>query len=207
MFLRPKYHLPNPKIGEISRRNFRVSAATWKGQNFYQTLGVSKDADIGEIKTAYRRGVRTCHPDVDNSKSATKRFEELSKAYKVLSDPRLRLVYDNHGPEALNFSSEGASVRANKQTENSRFWAGKSENGEDIRQIVELRLEESVLGVSKIVNFTAKSYCKSCQGSGFHPTAPAEPCELCRGSGFVKRRRTLADGLSLFLNKYVIRGI
>jgi len=161
--------------------------------DFYRALDVDRKASLGELKAAYRTAVRRCHPDVDASEEAQARFQVVSKAYEVLSDPRLRGVYDTCGSSGVQSILDGTPLTP---LNGHKRWVGKPSKGEDIRVILPLLLEESVLGCKKKVEFKCSSNCPVCEGSGYHPHAHPERCNLCRGSGTVARNRQLSDGSS-----------
>ncbi|MBV9333373.1 MAG: molecular chaperone DnaJ [Candidatus Eremiobacteraeota bacterium] len=172
-------------------------------QDYYEILGVSRDASGDEIKQAYRALARKHHPDVAHDKSkAEHQFKEINEAYEVLSDPRKRAQYDRFGSVG-NGSSAGmgdfgfgqagfgdifdmffGNVRGGTQTRR----AGP-ERGADLRYDVEIMLEEAFAGTTKDIVFDRMAHCETCKGSGAQPGTIVVPCDRCGGSGMVRTTR------------------
>eukprot|EP00873_Tetraselmis_striata_P037035 jgi/Tetstr1/457299/TSEL_043904.t1 len=168
---------------------------------YYRVLGLEEDASGTAVKSAYRRAVRRCHPDVDSSPAAARRFQArardqpihvieqpslhaISTAYAVLSKPTLRSVYDKYGLAGVRSFLDGKHPQ---HWTPARKFAGTPERGEDIKTVVEIPLEDALLGGNAVVEFESRRYCGACQGSGFRPDTREADCELCRGSGAVTR--------------------
>lgn len=170
--------------------------------DYYEILGVTRDASGEEIKRAYRALARQHHPDVAEDKSkAEHRFKEINEAYEVLSDPNKRAQYDRFGFVA-NGASAGqgdfgfgggfgdifdmffGNVRGAAQARR----AGP-ERGSDLRYDVEITLEEAYHGTSKAISFDRLVHCDACNGSGAAPGTMIVPCERCGGSGVVRTVR------------------
>jgi molecular chaperone DnaJ len=171
-------------------------------RDYYEVLGVARDASNDAIKRAYRTLAREHHPDVAHDKSeAEHRFKEINEAYEVLSDPRKRAQYDRFGytgngsPGGADFGfSPGGfgdifdmffgNVRGAAQPRR----AGP-ERGSDLRYDVEITLEEAYHGTSKAISFDRLTHCETCKGSGAAPGTMIVPCERCGGSGMVRTTR------------------
>jgi molecular chaperone DnaJ len=166
--------------------------------DYYEILGVARDASEDEIKRAYRRLARKHHPDVSHDKSdAELRFKEINEAYEVLSDPSKRAQYDRFGvagngagaPGGFGFESgsfgdifdmffgnvRGAPTRR----------AGPA-RGTDLRYDLQITLEEAFSGTTKEIEFNHLAQCVVCQGSGARPGTLVTPCASCRGTGIVR---------------------
>ncbi len=173
-------------------------------RDFYEILGVSRDADVKTIKQAYRRLAMEYHPDRNpGNPEAEARFKDASEAYGVLSDPEKRELYDRYGHEGLQgqggftgvediFSSFGDIF--------SEFFAGdifgrrrgsrppRPARGADLRYDLVLTFEEALRGTKKSIELAQLRRCQTCDGIGAEPgTAPAM-CPTCRGHGQVVQR-------------------
>ncbi len=167
-------------------------------KDFYASLGVNRNADEKDIKSAYRKLARKYHPDVNpNDPSAEAKFKEISAAYEVLSDPEKRKLYDRHGQnwEAtqgadfnVNFDGQGAG---NFDTIFETFFSsgGFGDSGpsvvepRDIEKTIEVTLEEIDSGTSRTLTYQALDACKSCDGSGTVQLRTGRDCPNCNGSG------------------------
>ena len=162
-------------------------------RDFYEVLGVSRDASDGEIKKAFRRLAREHHPDRNaGDADAEERFKEVASAYKVLSDPEQRARYDRFGHEGLGGGAAGFGA-----TEDifsafgdlfSDFFGGgrrRPARGADLRLDLEISFAEAVHGVSKEVEIPRRESCETCTGSGAKPGTSPESCSVCGGKGQV----------------------
>ena len=167
--------------------------------DYYEILGVARDASGDEIKQAYRRLARTHHPDVSHDKSAAEhRFKAINEAYEVLSDPDKRAQYDRFGavgngaghgqgfgfdPGSFGdiFDMFFGNVRSSARTRH----AGP-ERGSDLRYDLEISLEEAFAGTSREIEFTHMAQCEACRGSGARMGTLVTPCTTCGGSGAVR---------------------
>ena len=178
--------------------------------DYYQLLGVDREAGSEEIKRAYRRLARQYHPDVNgNDPEAVERFKEISKAYSVLSDPEKRQRYDAYGEAGIDgfagpagdpFAGFGASFDdllgaffgggdpfASRPRSRSR-----ARRGESIGMRLRLPFTEAVFGVSKDVRVRAAAACGRCGGSGAKQGTEPTVCSRCNGSG---QQRTVRQSL------------
>lgn len=175
-------------------------------KDYYETLGVSKDASDEEIKRSFRKLAKQYHPDVNKEPGAEAKFKEIGEAYAILSDPNKRKQYDqfgsaafeNGGPGAGGFSSGGFDF-GDIDLESilrdvfggggfSSFTSGgsrSSRRGSDSRCVVNLTFEEACFGCEKIIEVDVKDVCPSCDGKGGHGE---RKCSTCGGNGVVLER-------------------
>jgi len=182
-------------------------------RDYYEVLGVSRNATADEIKKAYRRLARQYHPDVNsNNKEAEEIFKEINEAYEVLSDPRKRETYDRFGHQGLSgtyapgtgFGFEGfGDVGGFGDIFDMFFGTGtrsetrrrsSSEPGADLQYEIEITLEEAAAGVEKQLRMARLERCEACHGAGFPPDSPPVTCNECRGTGQVEYRRATILG-------------
>lgn len=173
-------------------------------KDYYEILGVSKNATQEEIKKAYRKLAFKYHPDQNpGNKEAEEKFKELTEAYSVLSDEQKRAQYDRFGHEGLNgagasnmdFSdifSHFADIFGGGGFE--EFFGGGSRKssrgikGTDIKVTLKLTLEEIAQGCEKKIKFKKDIACDSCHGSGAEHPDDLVACPTCKGTGQVKQR-------------------
>jgi molecular chaperone DnaJ len=172
-------------------------------RDYYEVLGVSRQASGEDIKRAYRSLARRHHPDVANDKSkAEHHFKEINEAYEVLSDPRKRAQYDRFGYVGngaaggmgdFGFGPSGFGdifdiFFGNARGATAARRAGP-ERGSDLRYDVEITLEEAYHGATKEIVFDRLAQCQICKGSGAKPGTMIVPCDRCGGSGSVRTAR------------------
>lgn len=172
--------------------------------DYYEILGVEKNASKDEIKSAFRRKARTLHPDVNKAPDAEEKFKELGKAYETLMDDNKRATYDRYGEDGLknagfntNGPFEGGFGDLN-DIFNSFFggfggfgFGGRPDPnapqpGDDIRADVEITFEEAVFGVEKEVKFDHLELCPECGGTGAEKGSKPVTCPTCGGAGQVQ---------------------
>ncbi|HEY2476698.1 MAG TPA: molecular chaperone DnaJ [Candidatus Cybelea sp.] len=169
--------------------------------DYYELLGVARNASGDEIKRAYRNLARQHHPDVATDKSkAEHHFKEINEAYEVLSDPNKRAQYDRFGVVG-NGSSAGPGDFFGGGAFGDifdMFFSGMRgpqprrtgpERGADLRYDLEITLEEAFAGTNKEVVFGRLGECEACKGSGAKPGTLVTPCEWCRGTGTMRTVR------------------
>lgn len=179
-------------------------------RDYYEVLGVDKNADKKTIKKAYRKLAMKYHPDVNHEEGAEEKFKELSEAYGVLSDDEKRKRYDQFGHAGMDgFSQEDIFNNINFEDIFNGFGfgggsqggfgsifdlfgfggesSGPSGRGQDISQIVELTLEEVASGVSKDLDVRHKKKCPICNGTRAEPGSSVKTCPQCNGAGQVKQ--------------------
>lgn len=172
--------------------------------NFYETLGVSKDASQAEIKSAFRKKARELHPDVNKAPEAESMFKELGKAYETLSNEEKRSLYDRYGEEGLagaGYDSSGpfdfGFGDINDIFESffggmGGFGGGRQQvdpnapqRGHDLRLDIKLEFEEAAFGVEKEIKIDHLEMCKECYGTGAEPGTKPTVCPDCNGQGRV----------------------
>jgi len=171
-------------------------------RDYYDVLGVSRNADTSEIKSAFRRLARQYHPDVSQEAGAEEKFKELNAAYEVLSNDEKRARYDRFGHAGVNGAAGGGygpgaagfgGFEDIFDMFNSAFGEAvsgrrrSSTGGRDRRVDVTIDFTEAIFGVEKEIEFQRLAACGVCDGSGAaagsHPTA----CRTCNGSGEVRQ--------------------
>jgi molecular chaperone DnaJ len=174
--------------------------------DFYQLLGVARDASDADIKKAYRKLAMEYHPDRNGSADAEARFKEIAEAYEILRDPQKRAAYDRYGRAGVGAGAGGHGFHHVDLSEaleifmrdfgglsglESLFGGGRaqaeSRRGQDIRVTVKLTLGEVATGVKKTVKLRTLERCDSCGGTGARPGTRPLACSTCGGSGEVRR--------------------
>jgi molecular chaperone DnaJ len=173
--------------------------------DFYQTLGVARNASDAEIKTAYRKLAMTYHPDRNNgSKDAEEKFKEITEAYDVLRDPDKRAMYDRYGEAGLRGGAGFHHVDLSEALSifmrdlgglggfGDLFGGGMSRGsgprtGSDIKIAMPMTLLEVATGAEKKVTVRLLEPCDRCEGRGAEPGSSPVTCTTCRGSGEVRR--------------------
>jgi molecular chaperone DnaJ len=176
-------------------------------RDYYEVLGVPRDADADTIKKAYRRAALDCHPDRHPGDHACEeRFKEVSEAYQVLSEPQKREIYDRYGHEGLDGAGFSGLVNVEDIFEHfddvfSDFFGfgggGRRPRarrsaprvGRDLRKAATLTLREAAFGVTKTVHVGRPVPCTDCGGSGARRGTAPHPCTACRGRGQVTHAR------------------
>jgi molecular chaperone DnaJ len=171
--------------------------------DYYELLGVSRNAGLDEIKSAYRQLALKYHPDRNpGDKSAEELFKRISEAYQVLSDPEKRQLYDLYGEAAFNgmdlggFGGFNDLFRGFGDIFEDFFNFGRSRQrgpqpqpGADLRHRLTLTLEEVVQGVDADLEITRRISCPTCQGTGMEPGTQRQTCGRCQGRGQVASQR------------------
>ncbi|KAI3764808.1 hypothetical protein L2E82_14824 [Cichorium intybus] len=162
-------------------------------KDYYDTLGVNKNATASEIKKAYYGLAKKWHPDANkDDPEAETRFQEVSKAYEVLKDEEKRAQYDQLGHETFEASANGGGGpdaghwRNPFQDLGDIFGFGpfaRNFTGKDVKVSLELSFMEAVQGCTKNVTFQTELPCETCGGSGVPPGTKPETCRRCKGAG------------------------
>ena len=169
---------------------------------FYDRLGVSKNASQDEIKKAYRKLSKKYHPDINKEPGAEEKYKEVQEAYETLSDEQKRAAYDQYGAAGANggfggaggFGGfDGAGGFGGFEDIFSSFFGGggSSRNpnaprqGDDLQYRVNLTFEEAIFGTEKEVKYNRESSCRTCNGSGAKPGTSPVTCGRCRGQGVI----------------------
>jgi molecular chaperone DnaJ len=164
-----------------------------KRRDYYEVLGVEREADAAVLKRAYRELAYRYHPDQNpGDPDAEMRFKEVSEAYTVLSDPDKRARYDRRGFEGLGGEAGfGVDLGAFKALFDSLvgdlFGKKNKVQGRDLRYTLEVSFEEAALGAKKTIRFVAPGECTACHGTGGEGgEAGLEVCASCNGKGETK---------------------
>lgn len=175
-------------------------------RDYYDVLGVPRDASADEIKRAFRRLARELHPDVNPNKAeAEERFKELGEAYQVLGDPEKKVRYDLYGHEApggfgIDFGDLGFDAFEDLLGSLfGRSWGrtGPGERvakGSDLRYDLEITLEEAAFGAQKEIEIPRLVQCEGCGGKGGEGGAGRQRCPRCGGSGQIQHSRSTFFG-------------
>ena len=175
-------------------------------RDYYEVLGVSRNADAGTIKKAYRKLAKKYHPDMNpGDKEAEAKFKEATEAYSVLSDPEKRRTYDQYGHAAFENGGAGQGGGFGGFDFNGAdmgdifgdifgdlFGGGRSRRanngpmrGANLRAVVHITFQEAVFGCEKELELTLKDTCTKCNGTGAKPGTSPETCSKCHGTGQV----------------------
>ena len=186
-------------------------------RDYYEVLGVARDADADTIKKAYRKLAMKWHPDhnPDNKEEAEAKFKEASEAYAVLSDPQKRQTYDRFGHEGMKNAFGAGGFDMNDLGDIlSQFFGGNfgggdggfsfnfggfggegrgrrsrgPQRGSDTEQVVRLTFEEALFGKMEHLRVHAAVACPDCGGSGAAKGSKRVPCKQCNGTGAVRSR-------------------
>ena len=160
-------------------------------RDYYEVLGVGRNASDGELKKAFRGLARELHPDVNNhDPEAEEKFKEAAEAYEVLSDPERRRTYDQFGHDGLKqggFSTGGQGFGSFADIFETIFGGDPFGRGPaagvDIGTVVEVDLVEVLEGAEREVSFEAVSVCDHCRGNGAEPGTPDQRVPDLRGRG------------------------
>ena len=189
-------------------------------RDYYEVLGVNKNASDDEIKKAYRKLAKKYHPDVNKAKDAEEKFKEINEAYEVLSDSNKKQIYDNYGFDGLEgnmggsgfggfsgFSSGGFDDLSDIFSSFmgggfSGFGSGRSSSrnnspikGENRYLQMSIEFLEAVKGVKKTINISVDQKCEKCDGTGAKTKSDIETCSSCHGTGKVTRQQRTAFGI------------
>ena len=179
-------------------------------RDYYEVLGVEKNASDADIKSAFRKKAKTCHPDLhpgDTAKEAE--FKELNEAYEVLSDPEKRSKYDQFGHAAFDPTMGGGNPFTGATGFDgfgdifSTIFGGfgqqtQSRNapmtGDDVRYNLTLSFEEAAFGTEKEISVTREEVCDVCNGTGAKPGTQPQRCQTCKGTGQVRMQQNTLFG-------------
>ncbi len=183
-------------------------------RDYYEVLGIDRNASEADIKKAYRRLAKKYHPDVNpGDKEAEAKFKEINEAYEVLSDPEKRARYDQFGhagvdPGAGGFDTSGAGFDFDFGGLGDifeSFFGGspfgsraKSRSGPrkgaDLKYSLEISFEEAAFGVEKEITVNRMEMCHTCHGTGSRPGTSPTTCRNCNGTGQVQYNQNTAFG-------------
>lgn len=175
-------------------------------RDYYEVLGISKDASEQEIKKAYRKMAMKYHPDKNQgNKESEEQFKEVNEAYEVLSDPQKRRTYDQFGHAGFSGGGFGQGGFSGGQgfggfedmfgdIFGDMFGGGSRgsrkngpRKGADMRLRMELKFEEAAFGVEREISIQREEECDACHGSGAKPGTNSNTCPTCKGSGEVRQ--------------------
>ena len=167
-------------------------------RDYYEILGVDKDASQKEIKKAYRKLAKKYHPDMNKDDPDTsEKFKEISEAYEILSDPDKRKRYDRYGHSGINdndfnFDDFAQGGFGGFEDIFDMFFGGRSgrgsrrrgpRKGSDLQYRMEITFEEAAFGAEKEITIPRTENCETCDGSGAKPGTDVKTCPKCDGSG------------------------
>ncbi len=178
-------------------------------KDYYEILGVSRDASVDEIKKAYRKLAKQHHPDVNEDKDgASERFKEACEAYAVLSDENKRSRYDTFGHSAFEngggfggFEDFMDGFGGFGDIFDSFFGGGRTSRhrsgpvrGSDLRMDISITFEEAAFGIEKEIRLNKETTCETCNGSGAKEGTQPEKCSTCGGTGQIRQQRSSVFG-------------
>ncbi len=167
-------------------------------RDYYEVLGVGRDANANELKSSYRKTALKYHPDRNpGSREAEDRFKEAAEAYSVLSDPQKRQIYDQYGHQGLESMGGGFSARGFEDIFSSfgdifeeffGFRSGRrsrssAQRGSDLRYDLTIDFLEAAFGMETEISVEKLETCPTCQGTGARPGTQPEVCPQCHGTG------------------------
>jgi len=174
-------------------------------RDYYEVLGVPKDASDDDIKKAYRKKAKESHPDLHpNDHKAEERFKEINEANEVLSDAKKRAQYDRYGHDGPNMQGFGGGAGGFQGFDgfgdindifSSIFGGGMGGRasrsngpvpGDDLRYDMSITFEEAAFGTQKSFEFYRNENCEACSGSGAKPGSTTKTCPTCNGAGQVR---------------------
>ena len=169
-------------------------------RDYYEVLGISRNATDDEIKKSFRRLAKQYHPDTNKEQGAEAHFIEINEAYEVLSDQQKRSAYDRYGHAGVGAGAAGAagfdfSGFNNLNDIFETFFAGSTgtqrrsttQRGADLRYELTITFEEAVFGCQKEIELPRWETCSTCRGSGAQPGTSTQRCPACQGSGELRR--------------------
>ena len=160
--------------------------------DYYETLGVSRDADASKLKKAYRKLAMQYHPDRNDTPEAEAKFKEVSEAYEVLSDDEKRQIYDRFGHEGLKGQMGGGGFYDAEDIFSQLFGGifsgggrGRSRRprGSDYQMEEEITLQECLREHDREIVVPYEADCENCDGSGAAPGSTPKRCKRCGGTG------------------------
>ena len=174
---------------------------TTRKKDYYEVLGISRNASEEEVRKAFRKLAFEHHPDRNKREGSAERFKEINEAYQVLSDADQRAKYDRFGHAGVSsgngfgndfdgfdpFGGFGDIFEAFFDGFGGGGRAGSATNGADLRFAMTISFEEAVFGARKEVEVERAETCDQCRGARAEPGTKQEECSTCRGRGKVRR--------------------
>ncbi len=176
-------------------------------EDYYETLGLQKDASKDEIKKAYKKLAKKYHPDVNKEADSEEKFKKVLEAYKVLSNPEKKSQYDQFGHNFEGFQGGGFQGFNFEDMFDSfedfgfgdifgGFGRRGPKKGQDIILKLPISFEEAAFGTEKTISFEKVNECKKCSGKGYEKESDAQTCSKCQGNGtIIQIRRTLLGAI------------
>ena len=171
--------------------------------DFYQILGVSRDADADTLKRAYRKLARQYHPDINKEPGAEEKFKEIGKAYEALADPDTRARYDQFGEAGLGGAAGMPDMGdmggfadlfetffngfGGQSSQGGRSQRRGPQQGDDLRYDLNIDFKDAIFGQQKEIKIPHLETCEICKGIGAKPGSGPTTCTTCGGSGQVRR--------------------
>lgn len=177
-------------------------------RDYYEVLGVGRNAGSDEIRRSYRRLARQYHPDVSKEPDAELRFKEITEAYEVLNDSERRTLYDRFGHAGVQNGGPGVGFEGGPfgfgidSLFENLFGGGRTarrgpRRGSDLRYHMVLEFEEAIFGTEKEIEVSRQTACSRCNGARSEPGSQPARCPVCAGSGEIRRTQ------SSFLGQFV----
>ncbi len=181
-------------------------------RDYYEVLGVSRDATDAEIKKAYRKLSKKYHPDINQEAGAEDKFKEVSEAYEILSDAQKRAAYDQYGHAATDpnfgqgfgggFGGFGGGAGFGFEDIFDSFFGGSTagrranapRKGNDLQYRVKLTFEEAIFGKETTIRYQRNEECHTCHGTGAKAGTDPVTCHKCHGSGTINVERNSPFG-------------
>ncbi|MFS7259874.1 molecular chaperone DnaJ [Carnobacterium divergens] len=187
-------------------------------RDYYEVLGVAKDANDADIKKAYRKLSKQFHPDINQEAGAEDKFKEIAEAYEVLSDANKRAAYDQYGHASTdpNFGAGGGGFGGGfggsgfgggfggggfEDIFESFFGGGGRQSnpnaprqGEDLQYTMNLKFEEAIFGKESTIKYNREDECGTCHGNGAKPGTEPVTCSKCHGAGSINVERNTPLG-------------
>ena len=181
-------------------------------RDYYEVLGISRNASENDIKKAYRSLAKKYHPDVNKEEGAAEKFKEINEAYEVLSDPQKRQNYDQFGfagVDGQGFSNFGGAGFDDFSDIFSSFFGGDMfsgrgrssyranmpQKGEDKYMRLRVSFMDACFGKVEKITLNVDEKCTNCNGSGAASPSDIETCKTCGGAGYVTRAQRTAFGV------------
>ena len=175
-------------------------------RDYYEVLGVSRDASESDLKSAFRNLARKYHPDVSDAPDAEEKFKEINEAYGVLSDADKRAAYDRFGHQGVRGPNGGPGFETVDFSDFADIFGdmfgfggfgGRSRTasrtaprrGADLQYQVVISFKEAVFGAEKEIEVTKDERCETCGGDGAKPGTSPKTCPECQGRGEVRQTR------------------